>query len=184
MLPTGARRCGSFASFDRRSPLLDLRMPVLDGIEAARRIRAEIPDTAIIMLTFFQDVDLFFESIRAGASGYLLKTVGRDELVRAIRAVAAGEAYLHPHVTRQMIELMRKDGRDPAPSSVDALLTEREREVLRGIALGQSNREIASTLYISPSTVQTHRAHLLAKLGLSSTAELVRFAVRIGLVDP
>jgi DNA-binding NarL/FixJ family response regulator len=165
--------------------LLDIRMPILDGLEVTRLAHAEIPEVAILILTFFEDPELFFEAIRAGAAGYLLKTVGKDELLRAVRALAAGEVYLHPRVARQLVDRVRaEEDASPSPVTSYALLTDREREVLRGIAEGLSNRAIASKLYLSPSTVQTHRAHLLAKLGLSSTADLVRFAVRIGLVDP
>lgn len=164
--------------------LLDIRMPALDGLEVARLAHAEVPEVALLMLTFFDDPELFFEAIRAGAAGYLLKTVSKEELLRAIRALAAGDVYLHPRVARQLVDRMRTDDPSPSPVSSYALLTDREREVLRGIAEGLSNRAIASKLYLSPSTVQTHRAHLLAKLGLASTADLVRFAVRIGLVDP
>lgn len=163
--------------------VLDVRMPRLDGLESARLIHADLPGIGILMLTFYEDIDLFFEAIKAGANGYLLKSADQQTLRRAVRAVAAGDAYLQPSLARRLVDHTRETELEPGPSSGYSLLTVREREVLIGIADGLSNREIAQRLYISPSTVQTHRSHLLAKLSLNSTAELVRFAIRNGLVE-
>ena len=175
--------------------LMDIRMPVLDGIEATRQINAA-PESAgvrTIILTTFDLDEYVFAALRAGASGFLLKDTLPADLITAIRVVAAGEALLAPSVTRRLIsEFARTPGTQPpvstlpgaAPrgtSDVMRVLTERECEVLRLVATGLSNAEIAERLYISPATAKTHVAHLLTKLGARDRVQLVIIAYQAGL---
>lgn len=163
--------------------LLDINMPNLNGLEAAQRIHVDFPHIGLLMLTMYDNVEFFFEAIRAGAAGYILKSDNTDELVNALRLVARGEAYLPPKLARELVERQRNMPLQTQAGGYSRL-SEREREVFLGIAQGLSNRELADRLFISPSTVQTHRSHILEKLGLSSTVDLVRYAVRIGLIEP
>lgn len=163
--------------------LLDINMPNLNGLEAAQRIHVDFPHIGLLMLTMYDNVEIFFEAIRAGAAGYILKSDNTDELVKALRLVAGGEAYLPPKLARELVERQRSTS-EPEQDTGYNSLSEREREVLVGIAQGLSTRDLADYLSISTSTLQTHRTHILEKLGLSSTADLVRYAVRTGLIDP
>ena len=158
--------------------LMDVRMPVLDGIEATRRVAGE---TRVIVLTTFEVDSVVFDALRAGASGFLLKTGAADELVRAVRVVAAGESLLAPSVTRRLVE---EFARSPAPSAVAGLeeLTQRETEVLRLVARGLSNAEIAAELVVEPSTVKSHVASVLSKLDLRDRVQAVVLAYESGLV--
>jgi DNA-binding NarL/FixJ family response regulator len=174
--------------------LMDVRMPVLDGIEATRQITAA-PESAgvrVIILTTFDLDEYVFAALRAGASGFLLKDTLPDDLVMAIRIVAAGEALLAPSITRRLII---EFARTPAPAAtapatpprgghVASMLTERECEVLRLVATGMSNAEIADRLFISPATAKTHVAHLLTKLGARDRVQLVIIAYQAGLAAP
>jgi DNA-binding NarL/FixJ family response regulator len=165
--------------------LMDVRMPRMDGIAATRRLAAEDPPvTRVVVLTTF-DVDAHvYDALRAGASGFLLKNAPPEELVEAIRLVAAGGALLDPAVTRRVIEeFARSPAPGPLPAAV-ASLTEREREVLQLVAQGLSNAEIAATLFVSEATVKTHVARLLGKLGLRDRVQAVVFAYERGLVRP
>ncbi len=163
--------------------LMDLVMPGLDGIAATRQIRAQEGGAQVIALTSFAEDDKVFPAIQAGASSYLLKDVSPDELVDAIRAVQRGEARLHPNIARKLMEqVARRD----APSSSDRLvetLTEREREVIRLVAKGQSNQAIAQALVISEKTVKTHISNILDKLDLEDRTQLAIYAIKNGLVD-
>jgi DNA-binding NarL/FixJ family response regulator len=144
--------------------LMDVRMPGVDGIEATGRIRAEHPDVRVLVLTTFDLDEYAFGALRAGAGGFLLKDARREELVAAVRAVAAGDATLAPRITRRMIELVTADGVG-APASVDlSSLTERERDVLEAMARGLTNAEIAAELFLGESTVKTHVGRILSKL--------------------
>jgi DNA-binding NarL/FixJ family response regulator len=165
--------------------LMDIRMPRLDGIAATRRLLAEDTiATRIVVLTTF-DVDSYvYEALRAGASAFLLKTAPPEDLVQAIRVVAAGAGLLDPAVTRRVIE---EFARSPAPGPVPqevAALTERELEVLHQVARGLSNAEIAATLVVSEATVKTHVARTLAKLGLRDRVQVVVYAYEHGLIRP
>jgi DNA-binding NarL/FixJ family response regulator len=167
--------------------LMDIRMPVLDGIEATRRITAD-PDCAgvrVMILTTFDLDEYVYGALRAGASGFLLKDVRPEELLDAIRVVAAGEALLAPSVTRRLIERFTAL---PAPAQTDAsalaALTDREREVLTLVARGLSNAELAERIHVSPATAKTHVGHLLTKLGARDRAQLVMLAYETGLVAP
>jgi DNA-binding NarL/FixJ family response regulator len=165
--------------------LMDVRMPVLDGIAATRRIVDAGSRAAIVMLTTFDLDDYVLEAIRAGASGFLLKDAPPGDLLQAIRVVAGGEALLAPRVTRRLIERFAAlpDRRSPAPAALGTL-TAREREVLIEIARGRSNTEIATALTIAEQTVKTHVSRVLAKLGLRDRAQAVMAAYESGLVVP
>lgn len=164
--------------------LMDVRMPNMDGIAAARRILECGGTPRVVMLTTFDMDEYVYEALRAGASGFLLKDVPPERLVAGIRAVASGEALLAPSVTRRLIENYVK--RQPAralPSSIEEL-TAREREVLQLMAHGLSNAEIAESLVVSETTVKTHVGHILDKLELRDRVQAVVFAYECGLVHP
>ena len=173
---------------DRQPPdvvLMDVRMPEVDGIEATRRIAASGSPARIIILTTYDLDEYVFSALRAGASGFLLKDVRPQELVEAIRVVARGDALLAPTVTRRLLERFgRVLSEEPAsPRDLDEL-TEREREVLRLVALALSNAEIASRLVLTEATVKTHVSAVLRKLGLRDRVQAVVFAYDVGLVRP
>jgi DNA-binding NarL/FixJ family response regulator len=167
--------------------VMDVRMPLLDGIEATRLICADptLRDTRVLVLTTFDLDEYVYAALRAGASGFLLKDAGPEELLRAIRTVAAGDALLAPTVTRRLIAefAKRPDPAAAAPIELDAL-TERELEILRLLAAGLSNAQIAEKLVISPLTAKTHVGRILAKLDCHDRAQLVALAYESGLVTP
>ena len=155
--------------------LMDVQMPKMDGLEATRRLGSEGSRSSVLILTTFEHDEYVFEALRAGASGFLLKNAPPEELIRAIRIVASGDALLAPSVTRRVIaEYARRPVRQ-ADSQLD-LLTERELEVLRLIATGKSNAEIAQQLYLGEGTIKTHVSHMLAKLGLRDRVQAVVYA--------
>jgi DNA-binding NarL/FixJ family response regulator len=166
--------------------LMDIRMPELDGIEATRQITSspELTRCRILMLTTFDLDEYVFASLRAGASGFLLKDTSPEELLIAIRVIAAGDALLAPKVTRHLIEEFARQPEQRAPSPGLDVLTEREREVLVQIARGLSNTEVATALHMSPATAKTHVSRLLAKLNARDRAQLVIAAYEAGLVTP
>lgn len=167
--------------------LMDLVMPELDGIEATRRIRALSPETQILALTSFVEDEKVFSAIEAGALGYLLKDVSPEELVQAIEAAQRGEAQLHPAVTKKLMSQVAARARpsDPAPAQAEKPgpeeLTGRELEVLRLIATGLSNREIAQALTIAEKTVKTHVSNILSKLHLADRTQAAIYALQEGL---
>ncbi|GGR46324.1 DNA-binding NarL/FixJ family response regulator [Nocardioides luteus] len=166
--------------------LMDVRMPVMDGIEALRQLSGD-PATAqvkVVMLTTFDADEYVHESLRLGASGFLLKDASPDELASAIRVVHAGEALLSPSVTRQVIAQFARAPRRRRADPRLKQLTEREREVLENIARGRSNSEIAAELFLAEQTVKTHVSRILGKLGLRDRAQAVVFAYESGLVAP
>ena len=166
--------------------LMDVRMPELDGIEATRRLIDEGIETKVVMLTTFDMDEYIYEALRGGASGFLLKDVPPEQLVAGIRSVASGDALLAPAVTRRMIEEFVRRPPESVRASRSKLcdLTERELEVLRQIARGLSNAEIAKELFVSDATVKTHVAHILTKLRLRDRVQAVVFAYESGIVQP
>jgi DNA-binding NarL/FixJ family response regulator len=166
--------------------LMDIRMPGFDGLEATRRIAADpaLADTRIVILTTFDLDEYVFEALRVGASGFLVKDTEPVELLRGIRAVAAGDALLSPGVTRRLIAEFAGRARTPAPPRELGSLTDREREVMALVGAGLSNEEIATQLFVSPATAKTHVSRAMVKLGARDRAQLVVFAYEAGLVRP
>lgn len=156
--------------------LMDLLMPVMDGIQATKLIRQELPDTEVIAVTSVLEDEMVVGAIRAGAIGYLLKDAEAAELIKAIRAAADGQVQLSPQVATRLLREVR------APESPETL-TEREIEVLRLLARGQSNKEIAKNLFIAEKTVKTHISNILGKLDVPSRTQAALYAARIGLVS-
>ena len=162
--------------------LMDVAMPEMDGLEATRQIKTRFPQVRVLILTQHDDHEYVEPMLRAGASGYVLKRSGGREVVNAIRQVYEFGAFLEPSITRQVIEgLTQPEPKGPA-SNVD--LTGRETQVLHYLISGKSNKEIAHILGISPKTVSVHRSSLMVKLGVRSSVELLRYAARVGWVDP
>ncbi len=165
--------------------LMDVRMPEMDGLEAARLITGEPSAPKVVMLTTFDLDDYVYAALRAGASGFLLKDSPRADLIAAVRAAAAGDALLAPSVTRRLIEAFarRPPETSPSPSQL-ASVTARERDVLMLMARGRSNAEIAAALVVSEATVKTHVGSVLAKLGLRDRVQAVILAYETGLIVP
>lgn len=159
--------------------LMDLVMPEMDGIEATHQVSATSPSTSVIVLSSFADDDRVFPAIKAGATGYLLKDVSPDDLAKAIRAVHAGETHLHPDITKKLVDQLVSPRTDPTPTPDE--LTPRELEVLRLIAQGMSNREIAQALTISEKTVKSHVSNILSKLHLADRTQAAIYAHRHGI---
>jgi len=166
--------------------LMDIRMPHVDGHEATRQIDADadLADCRVVILTTFDLDEYVFEALRVGASGFLLKDTEPADLIRGVRAVAAGDALLSPRVTRRLIAEFAGRAKTPvAPRQLDQL-TEREREVMALVGAGLSNEEIATQLFVSPATAKTHVSRAMVKLGARDRAQLVVFAYEAGLVRP
>ena len=159
--------------------LLDVVMPGKSGIEAMPGLLNALPDTRVLVLSMQDDPRYVREAFEAGASGYVLKEAADTEVVGAVRAVAGGERYVHPALGARLIAAESEERKRAASDP----LSEREREVLRLLALGHTNQEIAAQLYISVRTAETHRAHIMRKLGLASRAELVRYALDNGMIE-
>ncbi|HKE25690.1 MAG TPA: response regulator transcription factor [Bryobacteraceae bacterium] len=162
--------------------IMDIAMPNMNGIEATRRIIASNPQTAVLILSMHQDESYVLRSLKAGARGYLLKDSVRSDVIEAIRAVVQGRSFLTRKVSRILQEdYVREMERRGLEDSYD-LLTDREREILQLVAEGRTNKEVASMLNISLTTVETHRTHILQKLNLHSIPELILYAVRKGII--
>ena len=163
--------------------ILDISMPDLNGLDATRLLKIESPQTQVLILTMHESDEYFFRALQAGAAGYVLKKAATQDLLAAVRAGARGAAILYTTGAKKMIcDYLNSVQTDATPSDY-ARLSDREREVLILIAEGVSNQQIAERLVISVSTVQTHRAHILEKLGLQTTADIVKYAVQHGLIE-
>lgn len=162
--------------------MMDIAMPGLNGLEAAARVAKDFPNVRVIILSMHANEEYVWQALRAGAGGYLLKDAAPAELDLAVKAVARGESYLSPAVSKQVVgDYIRRVGGDA--SSVEQL-TPRQREILQLIAEGRSTKEIAHLLNISVKTVETHRVQLMERLNIHDVAGLVRYAIRVGLVTP
>lgn len=162
--------------------MMDVAMPNMNGMEAARRILADQPSVAVIMLSMHLDESYVLRSLRAGARGYLLKDSPHEDVLDAIRAVAKGRSFLSRKVSRILQEDYYQQLQSKGLDDSWELLTDREREILQLLAEGRANKEVASLLNISPTTVETHRGHILRKLSLHGTADLILYAVRKGII--
>lgn len=162
--------------------LMDIGLPDKTGIEATREIKAKFPNVNIVALTIHEDEEYFFQMLNAGASGYVPKRAAPEELITAIRAAANGEVYLYPSLAKLLVRDYLNADR-PSEEKIDlGGLTEREHEVFTMLAEGASNQEIAESLVISPKTVERHRENIMRKLNLHSRSELVRYAIRKGII--
>ena len=159
--------------------LMDVVMPGKSGIEATRAVLQAVPSTTVLVLSMQDDPRYVREAFEAGASGYVMKEAADDEVVDAVRAVASGQRYLHPALGARLVEAESEERRRAALDP----LSDREREILRLLAFGHTNQEIAKMLYVSVRTAETHRAHIMQKLGLTSRAELVRYAIGEGMLE-
>ena len=173
--------------------LMDISMPELDGVEACRRIRQQVPETRVLFLTMHEAEEYFFRALQAGAAGYVIKRTAAADLLAAVRAVAQGESFLSPSMARALVDdyatRAAHSVTGPPVNEVNssdsyATLTSREREILKLVGEGNTNQEIAECLHLSVKTVESHRAAVMMKLGLRDVTHLVRYAVRRGIVDP
>ncbi|WDT93189.1 response regulator transcription factor [Thermoleophilum album] len=160
--------------------VLDVSMPRISGLEATREIRALRPNVRVLVLSMHEDDDYFLQALAAGASGYVVKRAADTDLLEAIRTVAAGGTFVSGERQRELLAAWRERGRE----ALDDPLTPREREVVKLVAEGFTNRQIAELLTLSEKTVESHRANVLAKLGMRDRVELVRYAIKRGLVEP
>ncbi|HEY1387783.1 MAG TPA: response regulator transcription factor [Ktedonobacterales bacterium] len=163
--------------------LMDITMPELNGIEATRQVKKLLPETRVLVLTMHENEEYLFQVLRAGASGYILKEAADTELISAIRSVYAGRFYLSPPAQGMMVGDYMQRVRAGEEHDSYSGLTEREREILKLVAEGYTNNQIGERLVISPKTVDTHRTHVMDKLNLHSRAELVKYAMRRGLLE-
>jgi two-component system response regulator NreC len=163
--------------------VMDIAMPGLNGLEATRQIKKRFPDVQVLVLTVHTGEEYILQILRAGASGYLVKQAAPTDLVQAIQAAHRGDVFLSPSISRKVIEEYVQQASAAAELDSYETLTDREREVLQLIAEGSSTRQIAEQLHISVKTVETHRAHLMDKLELHSTAELTQYAIRKGVIS-
>ena len=164
--------------------LMDIGLPDLSGIEATSEIKQLSPETAVVALTIHEDEEYFFKMLEAGASGYVPKRAAPEELLTAIRVAAAGEVYLYPSLAKYLVkDYLAQDQQVRTPEALNGL-TAREQEVLAHLADGASNAEIGDTLGISPKTVARHRENIMRKLNLHSRTELVKYAIRKGIIEP
>lgn len=163
--------------------LMDIAMPLLNGLEATKQIRRDDPNARVLVLTMYESDEYVAQMLEAGATGYVLKKVAGSELVYAIRAVHQGEAFLYPSITKRLVEdYLRRVELGQERTSLD-VLTDREREILQLIAEGHTNKEIADLLSLSIRTVQNHRAHLMQKLGIHDRGDLIKYAIQKGIIE-
>jgi two-component system response regulator NreC len=161
--------------------VMDIGLPDMTGIEVTRQVKQQWPQVAIVALTIHEDEEYFFQMLQAGANGYVPKRAAPEELLTALRTAADGGVYLYPSLARLLVRDYLSGDREAAPAAINGL-TDREQEVLAHLAEGASNQEIADTLNISPKTVARHRENLMRKLNLHSRSELVKYAIRKGII--
>jgi DNA-binding NarL/FixJ family response regulator len=162
--------------------LMDLKMPIMNGVEATRQIRTRYPDIKVLVLTTYDDDEWVFDAIQAGASGYLLKDTPRDEVIKAIRGTVTGKTYVDPSVAGKVLRQASSHQTQPA-SLITSQLTEREIEVLRLIAKGLNNKDISDRLFLSEGTIRNHVSAILAKLGVSDRTQAAVIAIQHGLSE-
>ena len=162
--------------------LMDITMPVMNGLDATRAVKQRDPAVKVLILTMHEGDEYFFKLLDAGASGYLIKGCSSGELISALRAVQQGDVFLYPTMTKKLLSDYLHRGKGGDRDNTDGL-TNREKEVLKYVADGNTNQEIADALVLSVATVQTHRANIMQKLGLHNSAELVKYALRQGLIS-
>jgi len=180
---TAAEALSLAGKLDPNVILMDIGLPDMSGIDATRQIKSRYPQVAVVALTIHEDEEYFFKMLDAGASGYVPKRAAPEELLTAIRAAAANDVYLYPSLAKLLVRDYLSQDRSEEKESGLSGLTEREQEVLTYLAEGSSNEEIASALVISPKTVARHRENIMRKLNLHSRAELVRYAIRKGIIQ-
>jgi DNA-binding NarL/FixJ family response regulator len=163
--------------------IMDISMPIMDGMEATRRIHKELPEIKIIILTQYDDSEHVFPIIEAGACGFISKIAASSELISGIRSVHRGDSYLSPSVARLLIESHQQGGRSRRTYDPYEQLTDREREIFKLLAEGHTTQEIARLLVISPKTVEGHKTNLMAKLNLHNRVDLVKYALRKGIIS-
>jgi two-component system response regulator NreC len=163
--------------------LMDISMPIMGGLEATRRINKEFPGIKVLVLTQYDDKEYFFPVIESGASGYISKAAASSELLAGIRSVYRGDSYLSPSVTKLLVEKYKNASGEIASQDPYNQLTEREREILKLLAEGRGTQEIAKMLVITPKTVEGHKTNLMAKLGVHNRVELVKYALRKGIIN-
>ncbi|REJ10928.1 response regulator [Halobacillus trueperi] len=176
----GEKALNAYKEWNPDVVLMDLMMPVMDGVEATKKLRAAHPEAKVVVLTSYSDQDHVIPALQAGAVGYQLKDVDPDELVKTIRAAFKGEKLLHPKATNLLLEQMSNGGEKKEPG-VHFKLTNREKDVLYQITLGKSNKEIASDLYITEKTVKTHVSNLLSKLQVHDRTQAAIYAMKENL---
>ena len=179
----GAEAVGRALATEVDLAILDVAMPRMTGLQAAQQLAKRLPKVRVLMLSMYDNEQYLFEALKAGASGYVLKSVADRDLVEACRATMRGEPFLYPGAVTALIRDHLERGRAGEEMPGD-LLTPREAEILKLVAEGHSSREIAETLVISVKTVERHRANILEKLGMRDRVELTRYAIRRGLVEP
>ncbi|GAB4461499.1 MAG: response regulator transcription factor [Anaerolineales bacterium] len=181
---TGGQALELVQALEPNVVIMDITLPDVSGIEVTRRIKEEHPETAVVALTIHEDQQYFFEMLQAGAAGYVPKRAAPDDLIAAIRAAHRGEMYLYPSLAKLLVgDFLSHSGEEGAKETINGL-TPRESEVLALLAEGRNNDEIAALLGISVHTVARHRENLMGKLGLHSRSELVKYAIRKGLIKP
>ena len=163
--------------------VMDIAMPIMGGLEATRRINKEFPGIKVLVLTQYDDKEYFFPVIESGASGYISKAAASSELIAGIRSVFRGDSYLSPSVTKLLVEKYKNTSGELVSQDPYNQLTEREREILKLLAEGRSTQEIAKMLVITPKTVEGHKTNLMAKLGVHNRVELVKYALRKGIIN-
>ena len=164
--------------------IMDIAMPQMNGIEAAKRIRKDLPRTKILILSMYSHEHYIHELLEVGISGYLLKNASGRDIIKAIHAAMKDETFLSPSISKKVVDSYLSSRKGSSREERYKLLSNREREVFQLIAEGHSTREIANTLYVSVSTVKSHRSKIMEKLGIENPVQLVHFAIQLGLVDP